>query len=316
MVNTSVTENSRNSRPASPPMNSSGMNAAISDMLIDTTVKPIWRALAIAAASGDSPLSMLRKVFSIMTIASSTTNPTETASAISERLSIEKPASHIAAQVPASDSGTVMPTARVGVRRRKNANTTSITTTTVAASVSCMSRMLARIISVRSVRIEILIPAGTQCFSSGNNAWMRSTVSTTLASACLVTLISTAGTPLYQATERLLRVLCSMEATDPSSVTAPFADRTTMLRYSDRSRSSLLTAMVWAMPSLSNSPTGPVALALTMARRTSSISMPILAIATGLTRTRTAGCSAPDTVTSPTPSTCDKRWASTVSAIS
>ena len=41
MANTSVTENSRNSRPTTPSMNSSGMNAAISEMLIDTTVKPI-----------------------------------------------------------------------------------------------------------------------------------------------------------------------------------------------------------------------------------------------------------------------------------
>ncbi len=46
-------------------------------------------------------------------MASSTTKPTDTASAISEMLSIEKPASHIAAQVPASASGTVTPAATV-----------------------------------------------------------------------------------------------------------------------------------------------------------------------------------------------------------
>ena len=58
-------------------------------------------------------------MFSIMTMASSTTKPTETASAISVRLLIEKPAHHMAAQVPASDSGTVMPAAMVGVGRRR-----------------------------------------------------------------------------------------------------------------------------------------------------------------------------------------------------
>ena len=58
-------------------------------------------------------------MFSIMTMASSTTKPTETASAISVRLLIEKPASHMAAQVPASDRGTVMPAAMVGVGRRR-----------------------------------------------------------------------------------------------------------------------------------------------------------------------------------------------------
>ena len=61
------------------------------------------------------PFSRLRNTFSITTMASSTTKPTETASAISEMLSIEKPAAHIAAQVPASASGTVTPAAK---RRR------------------------------------------------------------------------------------------------------------------------------------------------------------------------------------------------------
>ena len=36
-----VTENSRNSRPRMPPMNSTGMNTAASDSVIDTMVKPI-----------------------------------------------------------------------------------------------------------------------------------------------------------------------------------------------------------------------------------------------------------------------------------
>src|SRR5665647_2972613 len=113
MAKTSVTENSRNRRPTMPPMNSSGMNAAISDTEIDTTVKPICLAPSMVARSGEWPFSRLRNTFSIITIASSTTKPMHTASAISDRLSIENPASHIAAQVPASDSGTVMPAAMV-----------------------------------------------------------------------------------------------------------------------------------------------------------------------------------------------------------
>ena len=43
---------------------------------------------------------------------------------------------------------------------------------------------------------------------------------------------------------------------------------------------------------------------------------PIEAMATGLTRMRIAGCSAPLTVTSATPSTCAMRCAMTVSAMS
>ena len=170
MAKASVTENSRNTRPTTPLMNSSGMKAATSEMLIDSTVKPIWRAPSMAAISGVMPFSRLRKQFSIITIASSTTKPTETASAISERLSIEKPATHMAAQVPASDSGTVIPAAIVAAARRRNTNTTSITRQTVASSVSCMSATLARMVPVRSDSTEMSMPAGIQRLSSGSSA--------------------------------------------------------------------------------------------------------------------------------------------------
>ena len=120
MANTSVTENSRSRRPTMPSMNRSGMKAATSETLIEITVKPICRAPSSAARIGEMPRSRLRNMFSIMTMASSTTKPTETASAISVRLLIEKPAAHMAAQVPASDRGTVMPAAIVGVPRRRN----------------------------------------------------------------------------------------------------------------------------------------------------------------------------------------------------
>ena len=53
MAKASVTENSRNSRPTMPPMNSSGMKAAISDTEIDTTVKPICLAPRKAARIGE-----------------------------------------------------------------------------------------------------------------------------------------------------------------------------------------------------------------------------------------------------------------------
>ena len=57
MAKASVTENSRNSRPTMPPMNSSGMKAAISETEIDTTVKPICLAPFMAARSGEAPAS-------------------------------------------------------------------------------------------------------------------------------------------------------------------------------------------------------------------------------------------------------------------
>ena len=71
-----------------PPMNRTGMNTAASDSVIETIVKrdllrPVERRLHRAS----SPISMWRTMFSSMTIASSTTKPTESVSAISDRLS-------------------------------------------------------------------------------------------------------------------------------------------------------------------------------------------------------------------------------------
>src|SRR4051795_9130451 len=63
-------------------------------------------------------------------------------------------------------------------------------------------------------------------------------------------------------------------------------------------------------------PTGPSGLALTIASLTSSVAIPAVDSATGRSAIRTAGWSAPLTVTSPTPGTCEIRCASTVSATS
>ena len=84
----SVTANSRNSRPTMPPMSSSGMKTATSEMLIVNTVKPISWAPLSAAAIGFMPSSRWREMFSITTIASSTTKPVAIVSAISDRLSM------------------------------------------------------------------------------------------------------------------------------------------------------------------------------------------------------------------------------------
>ena len=84
----SVTANSRNSRPMIPPMSRMGMKTAISDTVIDTMVKPICLAPSSAASSGFFPSSMRRAMFSVTTMASSTTKPVEMVSAISDRLSM------------------------------------------------------------------------------------------------------------------------------------------------------------------------------------------------------------------------------------
>jgi hypothetical protein len=86
IVTLSVTANSRKSRPTMSPMKSSGMSTAMSETVNDTIVKPICAAPFSAASSGRSPSSTYRAMFSIITIASSTTKPVEMVRAISVRL--------------------------------------------------------------------------------------------------------------------------------------------------------------------------------------------------------------------------------------
>ena len=73
-------------------MNKSGIKTAISDTVSEMMVKPICADPFIAASWGLSPCSRKRAMFSITTIASSTTKPVATVSAMSERLSRLKPA--------------------------------------------------------------------------------------------------------------------------------------------------------------------------------------------------------------------------------
>ena len=58
MVALRVTANSRNRRPTTSPMNSSGISTAISDTVSERMVKPICSAPFSAAWSGFSPCSM------------------------------------------------------------------------------------------------------------------------------------------------------------------------------------------------------------------------------------------------------------------
>ena len=82
-----VTANSCSKRPTNPLMKRTGMNTAASERVMEMMVKPISFEPFNAAAKGGSPASMWRTMFSSMTMASSTTKPTQSVSAMSERLS-------------------------------------------------------------------------------------------------------------------------------------------------------------------------------------------------------------------------------------
>ena len=151
MVTLKVMANSRKSRPTMSPMKSRGISTAISEMVSDTIVKPICSEPLRAASSGGSPSSMKRMMFSIMTMASSTTKPVEIVSAISVRLFKLKPARYITPNVPTMERGTATLGMVVAETLRKNRKMTMTTSATVSMSSNSTSLTEARMVVVRSV---------------------------------------------------------------------------------------------------------------------------------------------------------------------
>src|SRR5258705_10711166 len=94
-------------------------------------------------------------MFSIITMASSTTKPVEIVSAIKVRLLRLYPRRYIAANVPTSDNGTAMLGMTVADGLRKNRKITITTNAMVSMSSNCTSWTEARMVEVRSVRIEV-----------------------------------------------------------------------------------------------------------------------------------------------------------------
>ena len=134
IVTASVTANSRNSRPTMSPMNSNGISTAISETVSEIMVKPICPDPFNAACSGESPSSRKRSMFSIITMASSTTNPVEIVSAISVRLFRLYPKRYMTPNVPTIESGTATLGITVAERFRRNKKITITTNATVNIS--------------------------------------------------------------------------------------------------------------------------------------------------------------------------------------
>ncbi len=193
MATDSVMANSRNSRPMIPPISRMGMKTAISDRLMETTVKPTSRAPCMAASIRVIPDSRWRETFSSTTMASSTTNPVAMVRAMRERLLRLKPARYITASVPMRETGTATAGMRVAGPSRRKRNTTSTTRITASASVRSTSRKEVRMVTDRSEAAVILMPAGMEACSTGRIALMRSTVSMMLAPGCRVMVRRMAG---------------------------------------------------------------------------------------------------------------------------
>src|SRR6476646_1880278 len=91
--------------PGTPLMNAVGRNTAISVKLVAMTAKPISSAASIAAWYGVLPMRRWRMMFSISTIASSTSMPTTSDSDNSVTTLMLKPNKYIAPKAGSTDSG-------------------------------------------------------------------------------------------------------------------------------------------------------------------------------------------------------------------
>src|SRR5271154_4519215 len=99
-------------------------------------------------------------MFSIMTIASSTTKPVDMVSAISVRLLRLNPIAYIAAKVPTRDKGTATLGMIVAANVRRNTKMTATTSATQRISSNSTSATDARTVVVRSVNTAILMMGG------------------------------------------------------------------------------------------------------------------------------------------------------------
>ena len=216
-----VTANSRNSRPGMPPISSNGINTATNDKLIDSTVKPTSLAPLSEAASGVSPSSIRRAMFSSMTMASSTTKPVAIISAINDRLFKLKLHRYMTTKVPTNDTGTATLGITVARALRKKANTTKITKATETIKVNSASCKEARIFGLRS-SITLSLTAGPKVSrSAGSSAWMASVAAIILAAGWRVTISNTAGKPPEKPALRTFSTASVTCATSPKRSTWP-----------------------------------------------------------------------------------------------
>ena len=133
-----------------PPMKSTGINTTTRERVMETIVKPISLDPLRAASRTPSPCSMCLTMFSSMTMASSTTNPTERMRAMSERLSRLYPRRYMAANVPTIEKGSARLGMMVAERLRRKRKMTRTTRQMASKRVNLMSATESRIETERS----------------------------------------------------------------------------------------------------------------------------------------------------------------------
>jgi hypothetical protein len=228
----SVMANSRKSRPTTSPMKRSGISTATRENVSEMMVKAICFDPLSAASSGSSPSSTYRAMFSITTMASSTTNPVAMVSAIRVKLFTLKPARYMTPKVPTIDSGTAAAGMRVAVALLRNTKITATTSPMASSSSNWVSCTEARMVTVRSVRSVVSIDAGSAAVSDGSSPFTRSTTSITLAPGWRWMLRMIAGVSFIHAASLAFSASSTTSAMSVRYIGAPFLYATTIWRYS------------------------------------------------------------------------------------
>src|SRR5690348_4527975 len=164
-----------------PPIIRIGMKTATSEVLIESTVKPISLAPFIVAAKGFMPFSMWRVMFSMTTMASSTTKPVQMVRAMRDRLSRLYLQRYMMPNVPMRESGTATLGMMVAQVLRRNAKTTRMTNAMEISRVISTSCTEARIVVLRSTATLSWREGEMEARNRGSMAFTRSTVSIMLA---------------------------------------------------------------------------------------------------------------------------------------
>ena len=161
-------------------------------------------------------------MFSIMTIASSTTKPAEIVSDMSERLLRLKPSRYITPKVPTRERGTERLGIRVAGTFLRKAKMTKTTRMTASVSSTSTSSTEARIVLVRSVRTATSTDGGSEAWRAGRSFLMLSTTLITLAPGWRWMFRMRAGVLLYQAPNLVFSGALSIVATSERRTAAPF----------------------------------------------------------------------------------------------
>src|SRR3954462_9147514 len=214
-------------------MKRSGMNTAVSEIVIAKMVNATSADPSYDALIGSLPISMWRTMFSSITMASSTTKPTASVSAISDRLSSEYPNRYITAKVPISDIGSARLGMFVAEMLRRNTEITMMARNSVSISVNLTSPTDSSIeidlsysvctstlggISARSLATRSFTPLATATVLVPGWRWIAST---------------TARSPLYQLATLLFSTLSSTVPSSSRWTGAPLRYATTIWRNSE-----------------------------------------------------------------------------------